>query len=102
MAAGPSRYGQPGSGHPVVAATMVLSHMCCETGPRMSDQLGEEVPLEPVDPWGSVRRVREPLAWVLLIGVAIAVLVSAVQLFGLVGVPVPVPSGPGQAGVTLG
>lgn len=66
----------------------------------MSDQPGEEVPLEPEDPWGSVRRVKEPLAWILLMVTAIAVFVSALQLFGLVGVPVPVPSGPGQADVT--
>jgi len=68
----------------------------------MSEQPEDEVPSEPADPWGSVRRVREPIAWILLVVVAIAVLVSALQLFGLVGVPVPVPSGPGQAGVTLG
>ena len=64
----------------------------------MSAQPGEEVPLEPADPWGTVRRVKEPLAWILLVVVAIALLVSALQLFGLVGVPVPVPA----AGATLG
>jgi hypothetical protein len=64
----------------------------------MSEQLGEEVSAEPADPWGTVRRAREPLAWILLACVAIAVLVSALQLFGLVGVPVPVP----QNGATLG
>src|SRR6185436_10138267 len=39
--------------------------------------------------WDSVLRVREPLAWALLVIAAIAVLVSAWQLFGLPGAPVP-------------
>ena len=54
----------------------------------MSDQLGEEVPAETAQAWDSVRRVREPLAWALLVIAAIAVLVSAWQLFGLPGAPV--------------
>jgi hypothetical protein len=52
----------------------------------MSDQLGEEVPAETARAWDSVRRVREPVAWILLVVTAIWVLVSAWQLFGL---PVP-------------
>jgi hypothetical protein len=54
----------------------------------MTDQLGEEVPPETARAWDSVRRVREPLAWALLVIAAIAVLVSAWQLFGLPGAPV--------------
>ena len=54
----------------------------------MSDRLGEEAPAEAAQAWDSVRRVREPLAWALLVIAAIAVLVSAWQLFGLPGAPV--------------
>jgi hypothetical protein len=54
----------------------------------MSDQLGEEVPADTAQAWDSVLRVREPLAWALLVIAAIAVLVSAWQLFGLPGAPV--------------
>jgi hypothetical protein len=57
----------------------------------MSDQLGEEVPSETARAWDSVRRVREPVAWILLVVTAIWVLVSAWQLFGLPGAPVPAP-----------
>lgn len=57
----------------------------------MSDQLGEEAPAETAQAWDSVRRVREPVAWILLVVTAIWVLVSAWQLFGLPGAPVPVP-----------
>ena len=75
----------------------------------MSDQLGEDVPSETAQAWDSVRRVREPVAWALLVVAAIAVLVSAWQLFGLPGDglpggPVassaPVTSGPSPAPVT--
>jgi hypothetical protein len=55
----------------------------------MSDQLGEEVPADTAQAWDSVRRVREPVAWILLVITAIWVLVSAWQLFGLPGAPVP-------------
>jgi hypothetical protein len=55
----------------------------------MSDQLGKEVPSETAQAWDSVRRVREPVAWVLLVIAAIAILVSAWQLFGLPGNGLP-------------
>lgn len=60
----------------------------------MTGQLGEEVPSEPAQAWDSVHRVREPVAWALLVIAAIWVLVSAWQLFGLPGAPVPVPAPP--------
>jgi hypothetical protein len=60
----------------------------------MSDQLGEAVPSETAQAWESVRRVREPIAWTLLAITAIAVLVSAWQLFGLPGAPVPAAARP--------
>ena len=55
----------------------------------MSDQLGEDVPSETAQPWDTVRRVREPIAWTLLAIAAIAMLVSAWQLFGLPGNGLP-------------
>ena len=55
----------------------------------MSDPLGEDVPSETAQAWDSVRRVREPVAWALLAVAAIAVLVSAWQLFGLPGNGLP-------------
>jgi hypothetical protein len=55
----------------------------------MSDQSGEDVPSETAQEWDSVRRVREPVAWALLVIAAIAVLVSAWQLFGLPGNGLP-------------
>jgi hypothetical protein len=60
----------------------------------MNGQLGEEVPPETARAWDSVRRVREPTAWILLVVTAIWVLVSAWQLFGLPGAPVPAPPHP--------
>jgi hypothetical protein len=60
----------------------------------MNGQLGEEVPPETARAWDSVRRVREPAAWILLVVTAIWVLVSAWQLFGLPGAPVPAPPHP--------
>jgi hypothetical protein len=81
----------------------------------MSDQLGEETPSETAQAWDSVRRVRQPLAWALLAIAAIAVLVSAWQLFGLPGAPVatapspvavataaPVSNAPGPVAVVPG
>ena len=55
----------------------------------MSDQLGEDVPADTAQAWDSVRRVREPVAWILLVVTAIWVLVSAWQLFGLPGARFP-------------
>jgi hypothetical protein len=59
----------------------------------MSDQPGEDVPSETAQAWDSVRRVREPVAWALLAVAAVALLVSAWQLFGLPGDGLP--AGPG-------
>jgi hypothetical protein len=55
----------------------------------VSDQLGEDVPSETTQAWDTARRVREPVAWTLLVVTAIAVLVSAWQLFGLPGNDLP-------------
>jgi len=55
----------------------------------MSDQLGQGAPSGTAQAWDSVRRLREPLAWMLLVIVAVAVLVSAWQLFGLPGAGLP-------------
>jgi hypothetical protein len=55
----------------------------------MSDQLGKGAPSATAQAWDSVRRFREPLAWMLLVIVAIAVLVSAWQLLGLPGAGLP-------------
>lgn len=55
----------------------------------MGDQLGEGVPTETAQAWDSARRVREPIAWALLVVAAIAVLVSAWQLLGLPGDGLP-------------
>jgi hypothetical protein len=55
----------------------------------MSDQLAEDMPSETAQAWDGVRRVREPVAWALLVVAAIAVLVSAWQLFGLPGNGLP-------------
>lgn len=55
----------------------------------MSDQRGEDAPSEAARAWDSVRRIREPVAWALLAIAAIAVLVSAWQLFGLPGNGLP-------------
>jgi hypothetical protein len=71
---------------------MVLSYFpVFSRGTRsdMSDQLGEDVPSETAQASDSVRRVREPVAWALLVVVAIAVVVSAWQLFGLPGNGLP-------------
>ena len=56
----------------------------------MSDQLSEKVPSGTVHAWDTVRRVREPVAWALLVLAAIIVLVSACQLFNLAGAKIPV------------
>jgi hypothetical protein len=60
----------------------------------MDDQRRETAPSETAQAWESVRRVREPVAWALLVLTAIGLLISAWQLFGLPGSPaiaVPVP-----------
>jgi hypothetical protein len=56
---------------------------------EMDDQQRSEAPPETVQAWGSARRIREPVAWMLLAVTAIAVLVSAWQLFGLPGNGLP-------------
>lgn len=55
----------------------------------MDDQQRAEAPSETAQAWGSARRIREPVAWMLLVVTAIAVLVSAWQLFGLPGNGLP-------------
>ena len=60
----------------------------------MGDQLGAEVSSETAQAWDVARRVREPVAWALLVFTAIYVLVSACQLFNLAGAKVPVPASP--------
>jgi hypothetical protein len=55
----------------------------------MVDQRREETLSETAQAWDSARRVREPVAWILLAATAIAVLVSAWQLFGLPGDGLP-------------
>src|SRR5260370_15592668 len=62
--------------------------------PGMSDQLGEEGPSETSQAWDSARRIREPVAWTLLVLTAIGVLVGAWQLFSLPGAPVITVPGP--------
>jgi hypothetical protein len=71
----------------------------------MSGQLGKDVPPETAQAWDSARRVREPIAWALLVIAAIAVLVSAWQLLGLPGDGLPggpVASAVSSAPVTSG
>jgi hypothetical protein len=72
---------------------MVLSLTPAKLRPGMAGQPGEDLPSE-TQAWDSVRRVREPVAWALLVVTAIWVLVSAWQLFGLPGAPVPIPARP--------
>jgi hypothetical protein len=67
----------------------MFSHIPAETGAMMSDQLGEAMP-QFGRPWDSLRRYREPAAWVLLAIAAAIVLVSAGQLFHLGGATIPV------------
>jgi hypothetical protein len=61
----------------------------------MDDQRREEAPSETATAWDSVRRVREPAAWALLVLTAIGLVISAWELFGLTGTPpvnAPVPT----------
>jgi hypothetical protein len=53
----------------------------------MDDQRREEAPSETAQAWDSVRRLREPIAWALLVLTAIGLLISAWELFGLPGTP---------------
>jgi hypothetical protein len=78
---------------PVARATMQLSHSS-RNGARMSDQLSEDVPSSIAQAWDSARRVREPVAWTLLVLTAFIVVVSACQLFNLAGAKIPVVSQP--------
>jgi hypothetical protein len=55
----------------------------------MRDRLGADMPSETTQAWHNVRRVREPVAWALLVVAAIVVLTSAWQLFGLPGNGLP-------------
>jgi hypothetical protein len=61
-------------------------------GATMSDQRAEDGPSQTAQAWDTVRRVREPLAWALLLLTAIILLVSACQLFHLAGAIIPVPA----------
>lgn len=71
----------------------------------MDDQRREEAPSETAQAWDSARRLREPIAWTLLVLTAIGLLISAWLLFGLPGTPPitapgPVPVTPGPVPVT--
>lgn len=67
----------------------------------MSDQPGAGVPSGTAEAWDSVRRVREPVAWALLVLAAIILLVSAGQLFNLAGARIPLPPGPAPSAFAL-
>jgi len=59
----------------------------------MDDQRREEAPSETAQAWDSVRRLREPVAWTLLVLTAIGLLIGAWELFGMPGTPpITVPS----------
>lgn len=60
----------------------------------MGDQAGADERSETAQAWGSVRRVREPVAWALLVLAAVMVLISAGQLFNLAGLGPEVCGGP--------
>ena len=47
----------------------------------------QEAPLETAQAWDSARRLREPVAWALLVLTAIGLLISAWLLFGMPGSP---------------
>ena len=74
----------------------------------MDDQRRAEAPAETAQPWDSARRLREPVAWTLLVLTAIGLLIGAWELFGLPGTPpIAVPglvspvTGPVPAPVTV-
>lgn len=66
----------------------------------VDDQPGEGAPSETTQPWDRVRRVREPVAWTLLVVTVIGVLIGVWELVGLTGTPgIP---GPGALVVIAG
>lgn len=60
----------------------------------MVDRPGADVPSGTAQAWDRVRRVREPVAWALLVLAAVMVLVSAGQLFNVAGLGPAVCGGP--------
>jgi hypothetical protein len=60
----------------------------------MDDQRHEEVTSETAQTWGSARRLREPVAWTLLVLTAIDLVIGAWELFGLPGTPPITAPGP--------
>lgn len=54
----------------------------------------EEAPSETARAWDSARRLREPVAWTLLVLTAIGLLIGAWELFGMPGTPPITASGP--------
>jgi hypothetical protein len=60
----------------------------------MSGQRGARAPSESAQAGDRLRRVREPVAWTLLVLTALTVIVSACQLFHLAGATIPVPAPP--------
>jgi hypothetical protein len=70
----------------------------------MSGQQGADVQSGTAQEWDSVRRVREPLAWALLVLAAVMVLASAAQLFNLPGARLPICGAPptGTSGPSTG
>jgi hypothetical protein len=63
----------------------------------MVDRPGADVLSVTEQAWHPVRRVREPVAWALLVLAAVMVLVSAGQLFNLAGFELPVCGPTGQS-----
>jgi hypothetical protein len=49
----------------------------------MDDQRREEAPSGAAEAWDKVRRLREPLAWAVLVLTAIGLLIGVLELFGL-------------------
>jgi hypothetical protein len=60
----------------------------------MSGQRGATAPSESAQAGDRLRRLREPVAWTLLVLTALTVIVSACQLFHLAGATIPVPVPP--------
>jgi hypothetical protein len=67
----------------------------------MSDYPGADAPSETTQAWDIVRRVREPVAWALLVITTVIVLVSAAQLFAMAGATIPTPPGPAPSAFAL-